>query len=221
METPLDTRVALGQAVYTPITLAVYDVGVLGLSCTFAWRAPARRLLGLYDANVTARHLECGVGTGWFLDRCRFPAADPRVVLCDLNPTCLERTAHRIRRYAPETIRANLLEPLPTAERFDSIGCNFVLHCIPGTFAEKGVVFRHLRDRLAPGGVLFGSTLLQGDVPANLPARGLMALYNRKGIFSNAGDTLAGLREALATAFDDVSLEVWGNTGVFVARAPA
>jgi SAM-dependent methyltransferase len=219
MEPTPDDRVALGQAVYTPGVLAFYDVGVLGISCSFAWRAPARRLLGVYDAHVTARHLECGVGTGWFLDRCRFPVERPRIVLCDLNPTCLAQTAHRIRRYAPESIRANLLEPLPTEERFDSIGCNFVLHCIPGTFAEKGVVFRHLRDRLAPGGVLIGSTLLQGDVPTNLPARALMALYNRKGIFSNTGDTLAGLREALAGAFDDVSLELWGNTGVFVARA--
>jgi hypothetical protein len=46
-----------------------------------------------------------------------------------------------------------------------------------------------------------------------------MEFYNRKGIFSNRGDTLAGLRAALGAAFDDLTLETVGAGGVFVAKA--
>ncbi len=28
--------------------------------------------------------------------------------------------------------------------RFDSIGLNFLLHCLPGTLREKAIVFDHL-----------------------------------------------------------------------------
>lgn len=85
MELPAD--VMAGQAIYNRATIAVYDVGVLGLSCRLLWRCPKAELLAGYDRNVGVRHLDLGVGTAYFLDRCRFPAAGPRVTLVDLNPT--------------------------------------------------------------------------------------------------------------------------------------
>jgi hypothetical protein len=57
-------------------------------------------------------HLDVGVGTGYFLDRCTFPVAAPEVHLMDLNPNCLEKTARRIRRYRPVTHRCNVLDPI-------------------------------------------------------------------------------------------------------------
>ena len=102
-----------------------------------------------------------GVGSGYFLDHCRFPAESPRVALLDLNANCLEMAAERIARYSPERYEANVLAPLePEAAKFDSIGLNYVLHCLPGKLAEKAAALSHLQTLLNPGGVLFGSTLL-------------------------------------------------------------
>src|SRR6266446_4577761 len=106
-------QVAAGQAVYTKRTLAFYDFVVLGVSNRFIWKAPTQRLEEHYNRHVTANHLDVGVGTGYFLDRCRFPSNIPRVALMDLNSDALEFASQRIARYRPETHRRNVLEPIP------------------------------------------------------------------------------------------------------------
>jgi hypothetical protein len=207
-----------GQAVYTPRVLRLYDLLVLGLSNRFIWKCPTPRLLAFYDAHVTGNHLDVGVGTGYFLDRCHFPAASPRVALMDLNENALRFAANRIARAAPKTFRRNVLEPIVfDAEPFDSIGVNYLLHCLPGSIAEKAIVFDHLRPLMRDGAILFGSTLLQGGVARSAAARRLMAFYNAKGVFSNARDDLDGLRSALEARFRDVSIEVVGCAALFSA----
>jgi hypothetical protein len=95
----ISPEIEAGQAIYTRRTLALYDLVVLGASCRFVWKCPSRRMLGLYDRHVTANHLDVGVGTGYFLDRCRFPSPAPRNALLDLNAAALAYTAGRIARY--------------------------------------------------------------------------------------------------------------------------
>src|SRR3546814_5792299 len=51
-----------GQAVYTPATLRIYDAMVLGFSNRILWRCPTAELVGLYDANVIANHLDAEIG---------------------------------------------------------------------------------------------------------------------------------------------------------------
>jgi hypothetical protein len=46
-----------------------------------------------------------------------------------------------------------------------------------------------------------------------------MNLYNSKGIFSNAGDTVEGLDAALRKRFRDVEVSSRGNVALFEARA--
>ncbi|MEE4463505.1 class I SAM-dependent methyltransferase [Azotobacter chroococcum] len=213
-------QVEAGQAVYTRRTLALYDCVVLGLSNPFIWKCPTRRLEDHYARHLSANHLDVGVGTGYFLDRCRFPADTPRVALMDLNPDTLAFAAQRIARHAPKTYRRNVLEPVAfSREGFDSVGVNYLLHCLPGSLAEKAVVFDHLKALMNPGAVIFGSTLLQGGVPRSALARGLMAAYNRKGIFSNREDDLETLQHELGQRFREVSVEVLGCAALFSGRA--
>jgi SAM-dependent methyltransferase len=217
--TPTHEAIRAGHVAYTPGLLAWYDWLVLGVSNRFIWRCPTPRLLELYDAHVTANHLEIGVGTGYFLDRCRFPSPPRRLVLADLNEHCLALTRQRVARYAPETLQHDVFAPLPDGVgRFDSIGLNYVLHCLPGDLAAKAVVFDHLHAALNPGGVLFGSTLLAEGVRNSFAARRLMAFYNRKAIFSNLRDRLSDLEPALAARFADVQIDTIGSVGRFVAR---
>jgi len=217
----LSPEVHAGQAVYTRWTLRVlYDVGVLGYSNRFVWKCPTPVQLDWYDANVSANHLDVGVGTGYYTAHCRYPSPSPRLALMDLNANSLEHAASRAARYSPETYRRNVLAPIDfDAPRFDSIGLNYLLHCLPGTLDEKAVVFDHLRPLLNPGGCVFGSTLLQGDVPRSAQARLLMRTYNRKGIFSNAHDTRESLERALRQRFEDSHVTVHGCVALFRARA--
>lgn len=212
--------VRAGQAFYNRWTLAWYDAYVLGLSCRLAWKCPAQRILDLYNANVSANHLELGVGTGYFLDRCTFPVREPRIVLVDLNRSCLAAAAQRIARYQPEQFVRNALAPFEFEGRMvDSAGLNFVLHCLPGTMYTKGAVFDHLRAVVKPGGVIFGSTILWHGVEHGFLAKRLTSLYNRRRIFTNFDDTLDALREVLAARFREYEVRTIGSVALFRAHA--
>lgn len=209
-----------GAAVYTQSVLSIYDWFVLGFSNRVAWRCPTPQILDFYDGHVSANHLDVGVGTGYFLDHCRFPAPAPRLALLDLNPNSLQKTAARLRRYAPTTHVADVLAPIRAEMApFDSIGLNYLLHCLPGDLCSKGTVFARLTPFLKPGGVIFGTTILGEGVAHNPVGRALMGLYNRKGIFGNATDRLPDLNATLTAHFRSHETRIVGCVAFFVGRA--
>lgn len=160
-----------------------------------------------------------GVGTGWYLDHCRFPHPHPRIGLMDLNPSSLATAAKRIERYRPTRYQANVLLPIKVnAAPFCSISMTYLLHCLPGTMAEKTVALDHLAPLLAPGGVVFGATVLSQGVERSGAAEVLMRAYNRRGIFSNEADSLDSLRAALSNRFKESDVTVLGSGALFVAR---
>ncbi len=210
-----------GQAIYSRAFLKVHDFVAYDINSRFFWRCPRSRLVALYDANLSARHLDIGVGAGLVLDESSFPAPTPELTLMDLNPNSLAAAANRVGRYAPRTHRANVLEPwgLPRAS-FDSVAMCHLLHCLPGALPQKAAVaFGHAREALAPGGILFGATILGRGVELSLPARGTVAIANRLGVLSNLDDDREGLEAALATPFSDYEVEVVGTVALFTARA--
>lgn len=212
-------QVFAGQSVYTKQALGAYDFVVLGISNRFLWNCPTQRLIEHYNSHVSTNHLDVGVGTGYFLDNCRFPSPTPRIALMDLNPNTLEFASERIERYKPESYRRSVLDPIQIdAPKFDSVGINYLLHCVPGTIESKAIAFDHLKVLMNPKAVLFGATLLQGGTPRNWFAKCLMDIYNEKGIFSNAADHLDGLIEELKKRFHDVSVEVVGCAALFCGR---
>ncbi len=208
--------VARAHAVYTPVSLRFYDLLVHGLSSRVAWRCPAARLTALYKTNLSANHLEAGVGTGLFLDR-----ADThfdRLVLADINTHCLDRATRRLARFHPQSWQANLLAPLsPDFAPFDSVGLTFVLHCLPGAMAEKLVAVDHLKPLMNEGATLFGATILGRGVEPNPAARALLDLYNEKGVFNNRADDLETLSRGLEARFGRVEIEQHGLVALFSA----
>jgi len=208
-----------GQAVYTRSFLSVYDAVVYGFNSPLLWRCPKSRIVEHYDAHVSARHLDIGVGTGTLLDACRFPVAAPEITLMDLNPNSLAAASHRLARYAPRTHRANVLEDWRLEPgTYDSVALTHILHCLPGTMAEKGVALEHAKRALAPGGTLFGATILAKDVRLSPPARFATALSNRRGILHNWDDGPAELDAALARVFPEREVRVRGTVALFAAR---
>ena len=212
-------QVEAGQAVYTKLTLAIYDLWVLGISNRFIWKCPSSHLLELYNQHISGNHLDLGVGTGFFLDRCTFPTSNPRLFLMDLNPNSLEVTSRRVARYHPKTYRRNVLEPIQfNEEGFDSVGLNYLLHCLPGTMLTKAFVFEQVKLLLNPGGVVFGSTLLTRGVERGFLAQRLMDVYNKKGIFTNQDDNLEDLKKILKQNFSEISVKTIGCAALFWGR---
>ena len=215
--------VAKAHAVYTPFTLAFYDLIVHGLSNRFAWRCSTARLKSLYAANLSANHLEAGVGTGLFIDSVadRVAAQPRRLTLLDINESCLERAMDRLQRFKPDALQANLLEPLP-GERgpYDSVALTYVLHCLPGTMEQKLAATDHLRPLMKDDAVLFGATILGRGIAPNLAARRLLDLYNEKGVFNNRTDDRDSLESGLRQRFARVEIAQEGCVAIFRAADP-
>jgi ubiquinone/menaquinone biosynthesis C-methylase UbiE len=208
-----------GQAGYTRITLPVYDLFVYRYTLPTLWRCPKERLLQLYDERVGARHLDVGVASGYLIDRARFPTEKPEITLMDMNLSSLRFARRRLRRYSPRTHRANVLEPwgLP-GQAFDSVAMCNLLHCLPGTLREKAVAFEHARDVLAPGGKLFGATVLGLDADHTRRSRKAIERLTRGGSFCNLGDRREDLEAGLAAAFPSYEVETEGVVALFTAR---
>lgn len=208
------------QAWFNPFNLSFYDL-VVSFVSPFAWRCPIAYLDERYAKFISNNHLEVGPGTGFLLNRVCFSSSGPRLVLMDLSEACLQKSAKRLARFSPETYRQNILEPLSTElAKFDSIAINYVFHCVPGSFKDKGVAFAHLGSLLNPGGSIFGCSVLGEGVQKNLLAKAAMGFLQRTGIFNNQQDNLKALTEALEAHFTDVKIEMRGPTAVFSARMP-
>jgi SAM-dependent methyltransferase len=209
-----------GQAQYTPRFLAhVYDPLVVRFANRIGWRCPSSVILRHYNTHVGAVHLDAGPGTGWFLDRCRFPSDSPEITLLDVNEDVLEASAQTLRRYRPHRYQANLLEPIAELEpaSHDSAALAHVLHCMPGSLTEKACALDHVAALVRPGGTVFGSTVLAEGVAHTRFSRSYNDYLNEIGVFSNTGDSLDALDEALRLRFDDYDLTVVGTVALFAA----
>lgn len=209
-----------GQAPYSRSFLLVYDLLAFGYNLPVLWRCPGKYFRQLYDENAGARHLDIGVGTGYLLDRCHFPSEAPEITLMDMNPNSLRFAARRIRRYSPRTHRANVLEPWGLPEQtFDSVAMTNLLHCVPGTLSDgKAVVFEHAQGVLAPGGTLFGATVLGTEADHTKRSMKTMERYNDRGSFCNLDDRREDLEAGLSAVFDAHEVEVQGAVALFTAR---
>jgi SAM-dependent methyltransferase len=204
---------------YSPFVLGIYDFWVHGINNRFFWKCPTRHLLDLYRAHLTDNHLEIGLGTGYLLDKTGLPGANPRLVLCDMNPHCLQKAAHRVQRFHPITHQADILQPLEGLGRpFRSVGLNYVLHCLPGDWEAKRCVLDHVAAWLEPGGTFFGSTLLGRGVPISAAARWQLRWLNARKYFSNGQDSLSALKESLQQTFAQSEVTVHGCAALFWGR---
>ncbi|MDY6892673.1 MAG: methyltransferase [Chloroflexota bacterium] len=211
-------QVKAGQDLYTKSFLSIYDWFALGLNCRYVWKCPSYHMLELYNQYVSSNHLDIGVGTGYFLDRCTFPSASPRIALMDLNPNSLEAAGKRLQRYHPETHHHNVLEPFRITDQcFDSVGIMNLLHCLPGTMKSKGVTFENIKAVLNKGGIVFGSTILYQGIKRSSMATYILNRNNRMGIMTNKEDYVEDLERNLARYFSESSVHVVGCMALFRA----
>jgi SAM-dependent methyltransferase len=221
MATPAPLDPQAGAAVYSPFVLKLYDAWVLGISNRYAWQCPTGRvLLPFYREHAGRRHLDVGVGTGYYPAYANF-ATDSEITLLDLNPNSLQAAAQRIGRADTRTVVQDVLQPSAAlaGRQYDAIALFYLLHCLPGSVAAKARVFDNLKPHLADGGVLYGATIL-GDAASHNGFGGkLMEVYNGKGIFGNRNDTLEAWEAELRARFGRVDIRQVGKVALFVASA--
>jgi SAM-dependent methyltransferase len=199
--------------------LYIYNPCAMGPGIRLFWGCSAARLLKEYERHATANHLDIGVGTGYFLERCRFPSPSPRLAIMDLNAGALEIAAKRLGRYSPEVYQRDVMAPLCLdIPRFDSVGVFNLIHCLPGTMETKGAVFRQVRALLNPEGVLFGSTVLGKGIRSNALSRLVLKLANAARVMSNREDDPSGLHRNLSLYYSESHVELVGHEAVFWAR---
>jgi 2-polyprenyl-3-methyl-5-hydroxy-6-metoxy-1,4-benzoquinol methylase len=205
-----------GYAAYTNRSLRIYDRLVHGFSNRFIWRCPTQDLVDLYRVHLSTNHLDVGPGTGFFLEK-TLPEGEVRIALLDANRDCLEYAAKRIEAARPELHQKNILESIELpGDPYDSIGLNYLFHCLPGRLEEKAaLVFDNLAPYLHPEGTMFGSTILGTEIQRPFLARWLMSVYNKKGIFCNVDDSLGAMMEALSKRFRTFNVEVQGCVVLF------
>jgi hypothetical protein len=95
-----------------------------------------------------------------------------------------------------------------------------VLHCLRGSQPHKAVAIRNIAAALAPGGVLFGATVLGMSERHTPQAHMVLRASNWNGAFDNLGDTAEGLRKILEGSFETVEVDVVGSTAHFVPTGP-
>jgi SAM-dependent methyltransferase len=208
-----------GQSGYTRFLLAIYDPFVIGFMARAVWRCPIPPVVDRYRLNLGRTHLDVGPGTGYFIEKAA-PPDGTEVALLDPNPNVLARSSRRLAAMHPVTIEADVMKPLPVDGPFDSAALSFVLHCLRGPQSNKSVAIRNIADVLAPGGVLFGSTVLGIGERHTPQARAVLHAFNRHGDFDNLGDTAEGLRQILEESFQTVEVDVTGSIAHFTASAP-
>ncbi len=107
-------KMGMEQPIYTPRLLRVYDVLILQLVAGGIFRCSRRRLIRHYRENIQKRHLDCGVGTGFFIEQTADAAGLETLCLLDLNRNSLDEAARRLAAFDPVVCQHNLLAPLPT-----------------------------------------------------------------------------------------------------------
>jgi hypothetical protein len=104
--------------------------------------------------------------------------------------------------------------PIEEDKIYDSIGFNYVLHCVNGDYKEKGVVFGNLKKLLKDKGVLFGSAVLQTTQSYGIAIL-LMKILNKIGVFNSANDQFEDLERALKKHFRYVSIDISSSVALF------
>ncbi|KAJ5762453.1 uncharacterized protein N7511_005835 [Penicillium nucicola] len=227
---------------YNALVLTCYDYCVHSLFMVYLWGCPTTTVtLPFFKSNIGRRHMDVGVGTGYFPAAVRqsvqqkqqnhavlldspFLQWPEKLLLVDLNPNCTEMAASRVGvRDRTEILIVDVFQPLPaveSVEKYDSISLMNLLHCLPGSAEYKSQVFGNLKPFLKDNGTLFGGTILGKGVQHNFLGKALMWVFNCIGIFHNYEDEKGLFLQVLEKEFGKVDHVVVGRILLFVAKEP-
>ncbi|KAF7554920.1 hypothetical protein G7Z17_g2569 [Cylindrodendrum hubeiense] len=237
-----------GSIRFTPFVLLIYDWYVIRISAPRVWNCSTEKfLLPFFRENFSKRHLDIGVGNGYFpitaltdIQKSEGVQRNQQITLVDLSQHSLDAAKQRILSHHPKVdvraVLADAVQPMPAAlqgELFDSASQYLLLHHMPGPTAHKAQAFRVAKQHLSDDGVLFGATVL-GKVWEKAPngyrvktekkmsglASFALGFYNNRGIFDNYGEDPGVFEDVLREEFKEVETHIVGMVFFFKARGP-
>ncbi|RSL77238.1 hypothetical protein CEP51_009248 [Fusarium floridanum] len=234
-----------GSIRFTPIVLVIYDLYVIRVSAPLIWRCSVQKhLRPLFSKNFSQRHVDIGVGNGYFpiraLKDLGRKAKDQHLTLVDLSQASLSAAKQGILSRHPEidirTIHADAGAPLPASlanEKFGSASLSLIMHHMPGPTLSKSKAIRNAKSILAEDGVLVGSTILgkvwektekgyqvkAGQKPGRV-ATFALGFYNKRGIFDNYEEDPRVFEQVLKEEFEEVETRIVGMIFIFRAAKP-
>jgi SAM-dependent methyltransferase len=211
-----------GAAVYSPLTLSLYDWWVLNVSNKYFWKCSTTEiLLPFFKKNLSKKHLDVGVGTGYYLLNTKLNSTYD-ITLMDLNENSLTVTEERLFPLKVKKVKTDIMKKINSDfhELYDSISIFYLLHCLPGRMEDKELVFINLKKMMQKDGVIYGATILGENIDHNIGGKKLMKIYNKKGIFGNFNDSLEKLESILYKNFKKVDIKLCGKVALFEVRQP-
>lgn len=193
-----------------------YDRFVNEINCNHVWKCSKNNIINNYCANVENKHLEIGPGSGFFLKKENIGVNLDQLTLVDVNSTILKFSKKNLES---EHSNVNSLVydlfryEIPTNIEFDSVGINYVLHCIPGNLQTKlDSLISNLGDNKYN---LFGASVICDPLHMNPIAEYELMFLNAFGIFNNNNDTYEELNEYLNNKNYNFSLKKQGYVAIF------
>jgi SAM-dependent methyltransferase len=211
-----EVKIRRSQRFFNSFILTFYDLMLYRCIAQYFWGCKPARLVKFYSDNLSGKHLDVGVGSGYLLRHGIKNPKDIDLSLMDLNENCLNKTEQAIYPIQAKTYQRNILvdiEGIP--ESYQSISVNYVMHCVPGSFKEKGIAFKHLKKLLRDDGILFGSSVVSKGVKKPCHSAVLMWVFNTIGLFDNSNDSLEDLTSVLKQYFKHVEIVESGPTVLF------
>ena len=159
-----------------------YDYFVNNVNCKYVWKCNEKNIHKMYKKNITKNHIEIGPGTGYFLKNYNFD----NLTLIDVNDDILQNSYDNLSKNAKNLniinhdlfLKNNKLNNI----NFESVGINYVLHCVPNTLDDslKNLIYNLDSHNYK----IFGSTIIPPKNKVNIASLELYFL-NKYKIFNN------------------------------------
>ena len=193
-----------------------YDKFVNEINCEKVWKCSRKHIINNYNSNINYNHLEIGPGTGMFLKKENLNVNLNKLTLVDINNKILNHSRHNL---DSEHSNINSLVydlfsyEIPSNIEFNSVGINYVLHCVPGNLQTK---LDKLIGNLGNNKYnLFGASVICDPLHMNPIAEYELMFLNAVGIFYNNNDTYEELNEYLNNKNYNFSLKKQGYVAIF------
>ena len=167
-------------------------------------------LMGKFVSN----HLEIGPGSGYFLYPQNHCKNIKNLKLMDINKPILNSSLQNLTKYYNniEIYHHNIFEQEIKLPNVESVGINYVLHCVPGKLEDK---FNNLLNNLPNSINIFGSTVINDNDKQTLISKTELLFLNQYQIFNNKLDYSNNLINFLKYNNLDHQTKIIGNVLLF------
>ena len=193
-----------------------YDRYVNEINCEKVWKCSQKHIIDNYRKNIDEKHLEIGPGTGYFLKKENLGVDFNKLTLVDVNTEILDYSKNNLQCECSDidVVSHNLFTcKIPEGVDFNSVGINYVLHCVPGNLQTKlDNLICNLGDNKYN---LFGASVICDPLHMNVIAEYELIFLNAFGIFHNNNDTYEELDQYLNKTGLNFTLEKQGYVAIF------